>query len=309
MRKRKIKEYSELNFENEDNTLNSLNVIKSEYITKWIKRIIVPITITAILIITGMLIEFLNPHQDPPYLTRTLASFDLDSIERFNSLSRLNQLTVLFSAFYWILFSSCIFLSFHFVKSTRQKYTPSLTKFFKRELNDLGFEIHKIRNSYKIFIILNGTSLIFLISIITGLIVFDLTIKILLIIYLGLSLTIPILWIIVFDRYIIDLNDKYYIQLHTHYSIKRIKKKEKLPIWIYITSNRIALKSDQEKKKIFSQISEKRWLPRKRNYPFFTNYLNPFLQFHEFTTLLNFQKQFLNIVLAIHDWDLIQKNS
>ncbi|MCK4285081.1 MAG: hypothetical protein KAX18_02710 [Candidatus Lokiarchaeota archaeon] len=301
--KLKIKDYSELNFENEDNTLNSLEVIKSEYLIKGIRKIIAPIIIIFMLIITSMFIKFPYPPQN---FYNTLASL---THSNNSSTVNLDQINTFLLVFYWFLFSSCMFLVFNFIKSVRQKFTPSLLKFFKKELDNLGFKIQKRKSSYKIFLILNCISFLILMLVVFEIIVLENSIlgkafTIIILIYLGLSLTIPIIWSFIFDHYIINLNEDYYILIHPNYKIRRNKEKETLLFCIYFTSNRIAFKSNKTKKKKYSLISENRWLLRKRKFAFFTYHLNPYLHFHEFATPLNFQKQFLNIVLALQEWDL-----
>lgn len=301
--KLKIKDYSELNFENKDNTLNSLEVIRSEFLIKGIRGIIATIIIIFILIITSIFIEFLYA---PQHIYNSLTAIVCDN--NFYSVSFDQPITLLL-VLYWFLFSSGMFFVFYFVKSVQQKFTSSILEFFNKELDNLDLEIQKRNNGYKIYLILNSISFLILMLVVFEIIVLENSILdksfiIILIIYLGLSLIIPIIWSFIFDRYIINLNEDYYILIHPNYKIRRSKEKEKLLFCIYFTSNRIALKSNKTRKIIYTRISENRWLLRKRKFAFFTYHIDPYLHFHEFATPLNFQKQFLNIVLALQEWDL-----
>jgi len=51
-------------------------------------------------------------------------------------------------------------------------------------------------------------------------------------------------------------------------------------------------------KYIYSKISEDRWLIRSE-----PSAISPFLHFEEYSVPFNFQKQFLNIVLALNEWE------
>jgi len=64
-----------------------------------------------------------------------------------------------------------------------------------------------------------------------------------------------------------------------------------------------------EKKKIYNNIAETRWLPKngRKILPIFS--LNPFLYFHEFAIPINLQTQINNLVGAIRDWGLLFKKN
>ena len=77
---------------------------------------------------------------------------------------------------------------------------------------------------------------------------------------------------------------------------------------IYMKSNNIGLKSDENKFKIYKEISEKRWLPRKTKKSFPTFQFHPKLHFYENASPKNFKEHLLNIISAIREWDIIIKN-
>ena len=56
--------------------------------------------------------------------------------------------------------------------------------------------------------------------------------------------------------------------------------------------------------KIYKEISEKRWLPRKGKFTFSKYGLGLYLYFYEYSTPINFKGHFLNIVSAIREWDV-----
>ncbi|MFX1487649.1 MAG: hypothetical protein ACFFBI_00755 [Promethearchaeota archaeon] len=300
----KNKNYPELNFESEDDTSNSLRIIRSEFLIKGIKGILLLSIIIIILIITSIFVEFPSQNYIPVFVTLSWRSPS----------GKIDQPNPLISVFSWFLFSIGIFLVFYFIKSIQNRSTPSILKLLKNELKNLGFETQKESSSYKIFLILNFGGLIILL-----LIVFDISnfksifirdlFMVFIAVYLTISLIIPIIWRFFFDRYIVKLKKHYYILLHPNYKIRKIKKKDNLPLGIYITSNRIAFKLNKDNKNLYNKISENRWLPRKRKSPLLTYYLNPCLHFHEFSTPINFQKQFLNVVLALQEWDSQLKNA
>ena len=70
-----------------------------------------------------------------------------------------------------------------------------------------------------------------------------------------------------------------------------------------MSSNPLCFKLNNEKRKIYNNIAETRWLPKngRKVLPIFS--LNPYLHFHEFAIPINFQTQFFNIDGAIKDWD------
>ena len=124
--------------------------------------------------------------------------------------------------------------------------------------------------------------------------------KAMLIGFLSLALSVPILWHLFFDRLRVKLKNNYQIYISPYYKVRNIKSKDYQLIYIYLTSNRVAYKFNKTKKELYNKIAENRWLPRKKKSKFgFT----PFLRFNEFSTPSNIQKPFLNIALALQEWD------
>ncbi|MFX1378677.1 MAG: hypothetical protein ACFFA4_06250 [Promethearchaeota archaeon] len=208
----------------------------------------------------------------------------------------------------WAIFSIGAFLIFYLLKIVIMRVTPLLKQQIYNDINDLGFIIQEKRKSWIIFLILNSISIVslFLVefdilsfnpppinTLFTGILAF----------YLFLSIIIPIIWRFYYDGLIIPLKSKYHISINPSYKIGKIKNKDSQLIGIFLTSNRIANKFSKRKKTIYTNIIEDRWLPRKRKSIISKYSLTPFLRFYEFSTPLNFQRQFLNISLALKEWD------
>ena len=210
---------------------------------------------------------------------------------------------------FWILFF--LFLSTHFLLLSYTRFSPTLVKFLKRELQILGF---KMLRKYKIglsFFLFNGFFIIFLmnigISYSIDYVVTSLNIRLLLI-FIFLSIAIPIVRGILHDKFIIKLKSPYFVRLDLQCKLIKRKEVESQMIRIYMTSNKLWPKSIDSGFKIHKEISEKRWLPRKGRFTFSTNHLGLYLYFHEYSTPINFKEHFLNIVSAIREWDTTIKN-
>ena len=114
----------------------------------------------------------------------------------------------------------------------------------------------------------------------------------------------PVIWSIFFDKFMVKVKGKYTIFFNLRYNIRKVKIQEINQLVIFMKSNRIAYKMNKAKRELFVRISENRWLPRIKKSRLFIFRIRPFLHFHEYSTPINFQKQFLNIVLALKEWDL-----
>ncbi|MHA1193463.1 MAG: hypothetical protein ACTSP9_14440 [Promethearchaeota archaeon] len=281
--KKQKKIYPDLDFENEENTIKSIEVIQKEFFKKTINTLLYILSILAIYI-TYFLIT-VNPEL-----------FENTFIASINQ-SYYSNLTI-----GWSLFSTTTFLFVYFLNIIYLKFTPSLISFIKNESNNLGFDFQKKFNSATVFLLLNSISISMLIYIDFRLIKFEdspvgrffiFTISA----YLILSLIIPIIWVFFNDKFIIQLKDNFYILFEFQFKIGKPKKDDSNLVGIYLTSNRLSPKNDRCGRVIHSIIAKRRWLSRKKKSKF-----NPYLHFYEFSTPLNFQKQFLNIALALKEW-------
>ncbi|MFX0024552.1 MAG: hypothetical protein ACFE9S_19715 [Candidatus Hermodarchaeota archaeon] len=207
----------------------------------------------------------------------------------------------------WSVFTIGVFLSFYLIKIGFLRITPFLKKFIINEINSLGFDIQEKRKSWVIFLILNSISMILLFLTELNFIVFTnpnfySLFQGILIVWLSISIFVPIFWRFFYDGLIIDLKGKYRVSINAYYKLKKIKEYDSQLIGIFLSSSKIGFKLNKKSKTIYSHIAEIRWLPRKRNSIISKYGLSPFLRFYEFSTPINFQKQFLNIVLALQDY-------
>jgi hypothetical protein len=274
-----------LDFEDEENTFKSIEVIQKEFFKKTVKTVLYILIVLAVYIIYSL-------------ITIKPELFENTFIRLINQ-SCFSNITI-----EWILFSMSTFLFVYFLKISYLKYTPSLISFIKNESKNLGFEFKKEFNSGQIFLLLNSISISILIYIDLGWIKFEDTLVSGFFIftfsaYLTLSLIIPIFWALFDDKFIIQLKDDFYILFDFHFKIGKPKKDGSNLVGIRLTSNRLSSKNDKCGRIIHSKIAKRRWLSRRKISKF-----NPYLHFYEFSTPLNFQKQFLNIALALTEWQV-----
>lgn len=277
--------FPDLDFENEENTLKSIEIIQKEFLKKAIKALIY------IFIVLGVYITYALIMIRPELFEHTFIGL----INHFYY----SNLTIS-----WILFSSTIFLFVYFLKIIYLKYTPSLVNFIKNESKNLGFDFQKKSESGLVFLLLNSISVSILIyidsniiqienSYINGFFIFAFSV------YLCLSLIIPIFWILFSDKFIIQLKDDFYILFDFHFKIGKPKQNDSNLVGIHLKSNKLSRKKDRCGRIVHSKIAKRRWLSRRKKSKF-----NPYLHFYEFSTPLNFQKQFLNMALALTEWQI-----
>lgn len=283
----------ELNFENKQGMFDSAKIIRSEYLKKALKSIaciIAILTVALSYLIFGYL----------PYLDSN--SFNYLISGTYPSGSDVFPLDLTLS---WLLFSTSIFLIIYLIRAINLKFTPSLIRYIERETKHIGFEFKKRFESMGLFIILNVVSIIilfyldikafqFLLNNTYLSIIFRNTF----VIYLFMSITLPIIWIFRNDKFVIKVKENVFIQCHLHYNLKKKEDYDPNLLGIILTSNRLCSKFDKSGKYIYSKISEKRWLKKKDN-----SAISPYLHFQEFSVPYNFQKQFLNITLALNEWE------
>jgi len=289
--KNTLKSIAELNFENKKGMFDSAKIIRSEYLKKAIKSIACIIAILTVVL--SYLVFFYIP-----YLNSNSFNHLISGIFRSGSNKFPLDLTLT-----WSLFSTSIFLITYLIKAINLKFTPSLVRYIERETKHIGFEFKKRIESMGLFIVLNFASIIVLFYIDINALNFNNTyLSILLrnifVIFLFMSIMLPIIWVFKKDKFVIKVKENVFILCDLHYSLSKKEGYDPNFIGIILTSNRLCSKFDKSGKYIYSKISEKRWLKKKGN-----SAISPYLHFQEFSVPHNFQKQFLNITLALNEWE------
>jgi hypothetical protein len=118
--------------------------------------------------------------------------------------------------------------------------------------------------------------------------------------YLFLSLTIPIVWLGVNDKYVIKIKDNFFVLFDFHYSLRKRRNSSSTLLGITLSSNRLCSRFNKPGKHVHTRICEIHWLPRTGTK---IQKISPFLHFHEFSVPVNLQKQVLNVILALREWD------
>jgi hypothetical protein len=286
-----LKRISELNFENEQGMFDSAKIIRSEYLKKAFKSIaciIAILTVALSYLVFGYL----------PYLSNNSFNYLISGTYTLGSYIFSLNLTLS-----WALFSTSIFLVIYLTRTISLKFTPSLIRYIERETEHIGFEFKKRFESMGLFIILNVISIVILFYLDINAIHFNNTYLSLLfrntfVTYLFISIMLPIIWIFKNDKFVIKVKENVFILCDLHYSLSKKEEYDPNLVGIILTSNRLCSKFDKSGKHIYSKISENRWLKKKDN-----SAISPYLRFQEFSVPFNFQKQFLNITLALNEWE------
>ncbi len=287
-----LKSVVELNFEDQQSLEDSVKIIRSEYIKKALKSIVYIVIVLSVAL-SYLLFAYL-PYIEKKFFTNLLAT------ESFSPGGNSFPLNLTLS---WTLFSTCIFLIVYFFQTSQVKFTPSLIKYIERETKYAGFEFIKKIESVGLFMVLTAVSIAILFYIDIRFIQFNNTnwsifFQHSFFVYLLTSLVLPIVFIFRNDKFAIKIKDNVFILCNLHYNFRKNKDYDPSLLGIILTSNRLCSKFDKSGKYIHSKISEDRWLVKREPY-----IISPFLHFKEFSVPFNFQKQFLNIVLALNEWE------
>lgn len=287
-----LKSIVELNFEDEQGLADSVKTIRSEYIKKALKSILY-ISIILSVAVSYLLYGYL------PYVKENLFN-SLFTLESPNSNGSGFPLNLTLS---WTLFSTCIFLVVYFIRLSQVKFTPSLIRYIERETKYAGFEFKKKIESVGLFMVLTAVSIAILFYIDTRLIQFNesfwsIFFQYSFSTYLLISLILPIIFIFRNDKFAIKVKDNVFVLCELHYKVRNKKDYDPNLLGIVLTSNRLCSKFDKSGKIVYSKISEDRWLIRSE-----PSTISPYFHFEEYSVPFNFQKQFLNIVLALNDWE------
>jgi len=277
-----------LDFE-DDLIFNSYSIIRSEFLLKGFKQLIYFFIVLVIIVIYSIIIYplYLRPDND----------IGISTLQPKNFNFTIN----------WTIFSIGTFLIFYIIKVALTRNTTSLKEYIKHEISSIGFKIQQQKKSWILFFILNCFSILYVFLLELELIDFKTsTLTILkgcLITYLTFSLIIPLLWLFLYDRLAVKLKGNYKILIEPYFRILKKKIKEYHLIALYLRSNKLAFRFNKYKERLYISIAENRWLPRKKKSLISKYGLNLFMRFYEFSTPLNLQNQFLNIVLALQDWE------
>jgi len=287
-----LKSVVELNFEDEQGIKDSVKTIRSEYTKKALKSIAY-IAIVLTVALTYLIYGYL------PYIEKNFFS-GLLATEGARLTGYVFSLNLTLS---WTLFSTCIFLVVYLIRLSQVKFTPSLIKYIEQETKYAGFEFIRKIESVGLFMVLTAVSIAILFYIDTRFIQFNNTFWSVFFqnsffIYLLVSLILPIVFIFRHDKFAIKVKDNVFVLCNLHYSLRKKKEYDPNLLGIILTSNRLCSKFDKSGKYIHSKISEDRWLIRSE-----PSAISPFLHFEEYSVPINFQKQFLNIVLALNEWE------
>ena len=269
----------ELNVDNSKENIEFNNLIKKEYFTMLFRVFFIVIIIFLISVIYYML-----------------------SYQLF-----ISTLSLVFDQIVsWLIF--LVYLLIHFSQITITRFSPTLINYINEELKNLDFEIHR---KYKIglkFFLFNIFTLFLFVLVnlavntsndyyITSLIIR------LIIIYIFLSLAIPMLRGVFHDQFLVKLKRPYFVQIEFQFKLIKHVEAESQMVRFYMKSNKLGLKSDEYKYKLHKEISEKRWLPKKSNQGFPKFQISSKLRFYESSSPKNFKEHFLNIISAIREWD------
>ena len=283
---------AELNFESKDSISKSLSIVKNEYLKNLYKVYFFLILLFVIFIIYHS-------------LSSQLLKLAIGQIPTI-----VEKIQILDQIVTWILFS--LYISIYFFQLSFVRFSPSLVNFLKMELIKLDLEIlkkYKIELRFFLFIIF---SIIAFILINIGIYFYNnstatfLIVRII-IIFIISSISIPILRGVLHDKFVVKLKNHYFVQFELQFRLIRSKELESQMIKVYMSSNKLCLKSEQYGLNLYKEISEKKWLPKKGRLIFPMFYFNPSLHFHEYSTLINFKDHFVNIVSAIREWDVSYK--
>ena len=269
----------ELNVDNSKENIEFINLIKKEYFTMLFRVFSIIMIIFLISVIYYML-----------------------SYQLF-----ISTLSLIFDQIVsWLIF--LVYLLIHFSQITITRFSPTLINYINEELKNLDFEIHR---KYKIglkFFLFNIFTLFLFVLVnlavntsndyyITSLIIR------LIIIYIFLSLAIPMLRGVFHDQFLVKLKRPYFVQIEFQFKLIKHVEAESQMVRFYMKSNKLGLKSDEYKYNLYKEISEKRWLPKKSNQGFPKFQISSKLRFYESSSPKNFKEHFLNIISAIREWD------
>lgn len=280
--KSQIRKLPEVNFENNENATRFFALIKTEYL----KSLYQTYFWLFILVMMYVVYELF-----------------------FTSFSTTRVIIIVNQIFIAILFT--LYLLIYFFTLAYFRFAPTIINFLEKELNLLGYKIKKkfkIRPSSFLFItfsIIVYISTAIFIYFYSNYNVITLIMR-LLIVYIFIGITIPVLRGKLHDVFVLYLRNSYFVQIELELKLIKHKEVESQMVKIFMTSNKLGSKTVQSEIALYNKIGDKRWLQRvdKRRLPRLLS--RKYLYFHEYATLINFKEQILNIVSAIREWDMLK---
>lgn len=198
-----------------------------------------------------------------------------------------------------------LFLILYLIFRTNAKLSPTLVEFIKETLREFDLQLKRKRKYIYYFIIFNTLS-----TAIMGIIfLFKITFPIFFYPFLGgfflLCLITPLAIGGKKDKYYVKLKNDYEIEFNFHGKKLKIDGTKRLTVGIYMISNHLCYRWEQRKKDVLEEISGEHWLPQKGRFQIFP--FSPYLYLYEYGTVINFERRFLNLALAIREWDKKKK--
>lgn len=278
--KSQIRKLPEVNFENNENASRFFALIKTEYLKNLYQTYFWLFLLVIIYVLYELILASFNP---------TIVIVIADQI------------------FIAILFT--LYLLIYFFNLSYFRFAPTIINFLEKELYLLGY---KIKKKFKIrpsnFLFITFSIIVYLAAAIfiyfySNYNVITLIMR-LLIVYIFIGITIPVLRGKLHDLFVLYLRNSYFVQIELELKLIKHKDVESQMVKIFMTSNKLGSKGVQSEIALYNKISDKRWLQRvdKRRLPRLLD--RKYLYFHEYATLINFKEQLLNIVSAIREWDI-----
>ena len=278
--KSQIRKLPEVNFENNENASRFFALIKTEYLKNLYQTYFWLFLLVIIYVGYELILASFNP---------TIVIVIADQI------------------FIAILFT--LYLLIYFFNLSYFRFAPTIINFLEKELYLLGY---KIKKKFKIrpsnFLFITFSIIVYLAAAIfiyfySNYNVITLIMR-LLIVYIFIGITIPVLRGKLHDLFVLYLRNSYFVQIELELKLIKHKDVESQMVKIFMTSNKLGSKGVQSEIALYNKISDKRWLQRvdKRRLPRLLD--RKYLYFHEYATLINFKEQLLNIVSAIREWDI-----
>lgn len=192
-------------------------------------------------------------------------------------------------------------LILYLIFRTNAKMSPTLLKFIEKQLEEFNLDLKRRTKYIYYYLLLNSLSII-----IMGMIFFTKfsipsTLNSFYYGFLIFCLIYPLLIGAKKDKYFVNLKGDYEIEFNFRGKALKLKNEKVLTIGIYMISNPLCFKWESSKTSILNEISNKHWLPKSGRFQIIP--FSVYSYFYEYATVLNFEERFLNLSLAVKEWD------